>query len=164
MLLSAGIAGVLLLFGEPAQSQHQGLTIFTGACVVFAVVSVIFGFNWKQFTDPVPLGHQLREAFTHTFVTLPLAWGSCVFMAREQWHSRRRGRIAWAPFVLGGVAVLAGVFLTVGSFAKSAASQGQTDSLVMLVFPHFFEHTFSYLVAILAASFVFEVGQTRDGR
>ena len=52
---------------------------------------------------------------------------------------------------------LIGLYLTVASLAGSAISQGQSESLVILVFPHFFEHVFSYLVVTLTAALVFQM-------
>jgi hypothetical protein len=52
--------------------------------------------------------------------------------------------------------VIVGLFLGGASIATSAASQGQSDNVAVLVFPHFFEHSFSYLVSTLAAALVFE--------
>ena len=55
---------------------------------------------------------------------------------------------------LGGIVVEH--FLLVSALVTSAASQGQSESVAVLIFPHFFEHTFSYVVTTLSAGLVFE--------
>jgi len=52
----------------------MGQWVFNGILVLFTALSIVFGLDLKPFTDPVFLGHQAREAFTHGLVTLPLAW------------------------------------------------------------------------------------------
>ena len=37
-----------------------------------------------------------------------------------------------------------------------AASQGQTENVILLLGPHVFEHTFTYLVVPLIAALVYE--------
>jgi hypothetical protein len=121
------------------------------------VFTLVFGINQVPFTDPVALGHQLRESFTHILVSVPPAWGVCLFLKRRQWSVRTKGTASsFVPLAILVAGVLLGIFLVVSSFSKSAASQGQTDSLLLLIFPHFFEHTFSYVVACLAAGFLVE--------
>jgi hypothetical protein len=63
--------------------------------------------------------------------------------------------LAW-PLACGAGGLLLAVYLLVGALGTSAVSQGQTKSLSLLIFPHFFEHVFSYLVVPLVAGLVYE--------
>jgi hypothetical protein len=164
MLVSFGLAALVIL-GDPrrkGRGHRRGLAVFTATVGVFGTLALVFGFNLDPFTDPVALGHQAREAFTHSLVTIPAAWGVCLLCARREWGSPSAAAVPLGvPVGIGAGGVLAGIFLVVSSLVKSSASQGQTDSLVLLIFPHFFEHVFSYIVACLAAGFVFESFQNQ---
>jgi hypothetical protein len=156
MSVSFGVAGqaVLLTRGLTGRGNEVGLRIYGAAVVAFATLAVVFVPGWDSFVNPVFLGHQLREAFTHLMVTLPAAWGVCLLL----FEKRRRpqgdqGTVGLrGPFITGALGTLIGAFLLAGSLATSAASQGQTESLSTLIFPHFFEHMFSYGVVMAAAA------------
>ena len=51
--------------------------------------------------------------------------------------------------------VLIGAYLLAGGLITSAASQGQSASLTMLLCPHFFEHSFTFVVTPLVAALSF---------
>jgi hypothetical protein len=51
----------------------RGNRVLVTAWVVFAALTIVFGFSKATFIDPRYLGHQSRELFTHTLVTIPLA-------------------------------------------------------------------------------------------
>jgi hypothetical protein len=46
---------------------------------------------------------------------------------------------------------LIGLYLVAGALLTDAGSQAQTESLVPLVFGHYFEHSFTYLLTPLVA-------------
>ncbi len=62
------------------------------AWAVFAALTIVFGISTATFIDPRYLGHQSRELFTHTLVTIPLtiAW---LVRADPQVRSRPPGRL-----------------------------------------------------------------------
>ena len=157
MLCSFGLAGAVMLGAGRSRGYRSGLRVFWVTLGVFLVLTILFVPKAESFTDPVFLGHQAREAFTHALVTVPMAFAACLLLGREHWRTARPGTVqvavAWA---IGAVGAAFGVFLVAGALATSAASQGQSDSLAVLIFPHFFEHTFSYVVATFAACLVFE--------
>jgi len=91
-----------------------------------------------------------------------LVWAAIVYAGiLAAWFGirARLGRVGF--YVLFALAVtvsvqLVGLYLVIGSLVTSAASQGQSESLAVLIFPHFFEHTFSYVMTTLSAALVFE--------
>jgi hypothetical protein len=56
----------------------------------------------------------------------------------------------------GAGGVLTGLYLLIAALCTSAASMGQTDNMVLLIGPHFFEHFFTYLLVPLVAGLVYE--------
>lgn len=165
MAVSLGLGGVLVWMARGAHGRGNavGMQVFRATAVVFAILSVVFLPNLQPFIDPVVIGHQLRESLTHTFVTIPVAFGVCLLLCREHWSRTETGTVAIrSALVIGIFGVLAGAFLLISGVARSAASQGQSQSLAVLLFPHFFEHTFSYLVAGLTAGAVFERVRLRE--
>lgn len=157
LLLSFGVAAPLLLLSGRRKGHRQGLVIVGVALTLFGALTLIFVPSMESVRDPVFLGHQAREVFTHAVVTIPLAWGVCIALARQRWRTADSGSVSLAPsFASGAIGVIVGLFLGGASIATSAASQGQSDNVAVLVFPHFFEHSFSYLVSTLAAALVFE--------
>jgi hypothetical protein len=157
MLVSFGLAApvVRVTRGPTGAGNRAGLRIFKIALTLFTALAVVFLPSLDPFRDPVYIGHQAREVFTHVLVTIPLAWGFGLLLARRHWSREGEGTIPlYKPVVAGIMSVLIGIYLCIGVLATSAVSQGQTQSLVILVFPHFFEHTFSYLVATLMAGLV----------
>ena len=165
MLASFGLAGPVMLAGGRSKAGNpKGLTVFGAALVTFLVLTVLFVPGADSFRDPILLGHQVREAFTHALVTVPMAWSVCLLLARGEWKTEAIGTVPVAASWLTGVAgVIAGLFLLVGALATSAVSHGQSQSLAVLIFPHFFEHAFSYVVATLSAGLVFEWGRRTGG-
>jgi len=158
MLVSLGIAGlvVLTIRGRNGADDRTGQWVFVGVLGIYIVLSMVFDLNLKPFTDPVFLGHQAREAFTHGLVTLPLAWWFCLVMSSSQ---EKTGistiSLRW-PLTAGIVGIGIAVYLLLGALLGSAASLGQTDNLVRLIFPHFFEHFFSYLLVPLIAALTYK--------
>lgn len=154
MLVSFGMAGlvVLGLRGKNGAGHRPGQLVFLAALGLFLLLSMVFDPDLNPFVDPVFLGHQLREVLTHGLVTLPLAWWLClVFSGNEEISDNGAASFLW-PLVAGIVGIFIAVYLLVGVIVTSAASMGQSESLSLLIFPHFFEHTFSYLLVPLIAA------------
>lgn len=164
MLVSFGLAGPLILADGRSKGNPTGLSLFAAFFAVFLAFTVLFVPSAESFTDPVFLGHQAREVLTHSVVTIPIAWSVCLLLARSAWNTPGTGAApVAASLVAGGIGATVGLFVLVGSLATSAASQGQSESLAVLIFPHFFEHAFSYVVATLAAGVVFQWWWQRSG-
>jgi hypothetical protein len=158
MLVSFGFAGlfVLGLGGRQVAGNKIGQQVYFGAIGSFLGLTMVFSPSLDPFISPVFLGHQVREAFTHGLVTLPLTWWLCLALSRNR-EVPVDGSVSLAwPLVCGAGGLLLAVYLLVGALGTSAVSQGQTKSLSLLIFPHFFEHVFSYLVVPLVAGLVYE--------
>lgn len=159
MLAAFSICGVIwLLRGKPDARHVKGrFRLFGTALALFALTTIVFGLTSDPFRDPAYLGHQLRELFTHGLVTLPLAMGACLELARKFSSSRTTssaGRI-WPIVAAGGATVLIGAFLLVASVLSDAQGHGQTTGLGALLLPHFAEHTLGYVFVPALASFVY---------
>jgi len=123
---------------------------YFAALLLFVVLSVAFGLTAEPFTNGRYLGHQARELFTHALVTLPLSTGAGLAVLPGP-----AGRLVKAPWrgfpvagwIAGAAAALAGTYLAVATLVTKAAAQAQTASPVSLIFVHFFEHSFSYLIS-----------------
>jgi hypothetical protein len=165
MSVSLGLAGVMvwLARGPRGKGYRIGVRTFQLTAAWFAGFTIIFAPNLDPFLDPVFIGHQVRESLTHTLVTVPVAWGTCLWLAKPRWGNEDNGTVSLrGPLLVGAAGLLMGLFLLVSGLATSAASQGQSQSLVILLFPHFFEHSFSYVVAALTAGLVYEsMGEAR---
>jgi hypothetical protein len=158
IMLTLGFAGLLVRFarGSSGRGHGAGLGVFGGCMVLFGVFSIVFAPNLDPFRDPVFLGHQAREAFTHLAVTLPASWALCLFVAGKGLEAAPDGTVPLGKALAAGVAgFLVGLFLLVAALLNSAISRGQTTSLVLLVFPHFFEHLFSVLVVPFTAAWAY---------
>lgn len=156
MLVSLGMAGlvVLGLRGKNGVGDKTGQRVFMGALGLFIVLSIVFGLSLKPFTDPVFLGHQVREAFTHGLVTLPLAWWLCLVLSGSK-ETTGIGTVSlYWPLAAGITGIVIAVYMLLAALITSAASLGQTDNLALLISPHFFEHTFTYLLAPPIAALV----------
>ena len=157
MMCSFGLAVLVLLVTGRRTGNAAGLRTFVWAAGAFLVLAILFVPGSDSFRDAVFLGHQAREVATHAIVTVPLAWSVCLLLGRDTWNDRSAGTagLMW-PLLAGGLGVVVGVYLLVAALATSAASQGQSESLAVLIFPHFFEHMFSYIVTTLSAALTFE--------
>jgi hypothetical protein len=157
ILLAFCVAGILWMQdGRPDVRSTPGRTrLFAGSLALFVALTLLFELTMEPFREPTFLGHQARELFTHTLVTLPLALGTCFSLARRfAPHGRSRSDESIIPIVLAGaLSVLSGLFLLVGSVLTGAQEHGQTTSLAGLLFPHFAEHALGYvLVPALAGA------------
>ena len=111
----------------------------------------------EPFRDPAFLGHQLRELFTHALVTLPLALGTCLALARTSANPAPSTPhpALWTVVLSGGLAILSGAFLLVASLMTDAQSHGQATGLAWLLLPHFFEHSMGYVFVPALAGFLY---------
>ena len=154
--LAFAICGAFwILDGRPEPGDTSaGRWLIAGAFVAFAAATLLFGLSTEPFSNPLFLGHQLRELFTHALVTVPLALGTCFVLARrysKPASTARSDRSAWPVYAAAMVSIGCGAFLLVGSVLYKAQSYGQKASLAQLIFPHFFEHSLGYVfVAALA--------------
>ncbi len=146
-----------LLDGRPDTRPAQGrMLLFGAALAVFAGFTLLFRPTMEPFTEPTFLGHQIRELFTHTLVTLPLALGLCLELAREfSRGTARSNESTWPIFAAGAVSVLCGAFLLVASVVNKAQEHGQTTGLAALIFPHFFEHSLGYVLVPALAGLLY---------
>jgi len=160
MLASLGFAGCIiwLLRGTEGCGRSSALRFFGYVLATFAVLTVIFRPNPDPFLDAIFLGHQIREVFTHLLVTLPLSWAVCFSLANIDENAESgtgtNGRLA----ILAGLTGFAlWVYLFFASIYSDSIAQGQTDNLILLVSPHFFEHAFSYLLVPLVAGLTWQI-------
>jgi hypothetical protein len=147
-----------ILRGRPNADHLAGrFRLFGAALFLFVVITVVFRLTLEPFRDPTYLGHQLRELFTHSLVTLPLALGTCLTLAR----SFSRGSLGasrervWPIVATGAAAVLSGAFLLVASVMADAQSHGQTEGLASLLLPHFAEHALGYVLVPALAGLIY---------
>jgi hypothetical protein len=128
------------------------------AWTMFGGATVLWGISAASFFNGVYLGHQARELATHAIVSVPLGLGLCLRLAVSQPVDVRgitrtgRGRLA---LLLAAIAAGIGAWLAWGVISTDAVSQGQTSSLPALIFPHFFEHTLTYVIVALVAPGVY---------
>jgi hypothetical protein len=172
ILLSIGLAGLARLCLRPPAPGSAGAKTAAGSVGAYLALTLVFAGGWaafvEPFRDPRYLGHQAREVLTHALVTGPLAWAACLLAVRSSRRTApilRPGRAGRAEPVAVGAGVL-GILLLgyvgVASLASDAASHGQTKDLVMLVFPHFFEHAFTYVLTPLVARLTYTLAVTRS--
>ncbi len=159
MAISFGVGGVLVLITQRSvrPGNKIGVQIFIMTLLMFALVTGIFSLNADPFFNAVFLGHQIREVFTHGLVTLPIAWGTCLLFVGNRVFGEDASRTAkplW-PLIAGIAGVVIIAYLFVAALITSAVTQGQSQNIAVLLFPHFFEHTFSYLIVPVVASLVY---------
>jgi len=157
MLASLAVAGlvVVALRGKDGAGYKAGQRVFVGAMVIYIVLSIVFHLDANPFTDPVFLGHQAREVFTHVLVTLPLAWWFCLALGGKAEKTGNGTVTLYWPLAAGITSIIIAVYLLSGALLTSATTHGQTESLVLLICPHIFEHSFSYLLVPLIAALTF---------
>ena len=161
IVIAIGWAGLLRALVGPRSASEgtlAGSVVFAGLTVFAALSMVFFGGPdafARVFRDPQYLGHQAREVLTHAIVTLPLALGVCLSLAGRTAAPNpieiRGGPIAGAlAWLAAGATVL--LYVLAAAWGADAASHGQSSDMVTLVFPHFFEHGFTYLVTAMTAA------------
>jgi len=61
----------------------------------------------------------------------------------------------WPFLVSATIALALGLYLVVGALLTGAVSLRQTAGVTAAIFPHFFEHAFSYLTVSLIAGWAY---------
>lgn len=144
------------LNGEgPAQESKRA---FRGVLALFAGLTVFYGPSLEPFVHPHFLGHQAREAVTHALVTLPLCLGLGLMLADRAPRAVHIGPWGWPPrslLVVAGLAAVMVAWTGLGAMLTGASEERQTDSVVAIVFVHFFEHGLGYLFTPLFAGWLF---------
>lgn len=165
VLLIIAISFGFLLRGVSGKTEKSGLSLVLIAMSIFAAISIGFSFQktifQAAFSDPIYLGHQARELFTHALVTVPLAFFSCALVSSEFASQKIRKNPLIAGFVL--IIFASSIAAYIGTMASSgnAISMGQSGDIRVLLFPHFFEHSLGYLmVPIISTATFLTVGAT----
>ncbi len=176
ILISIGFAGLLRLFADGGRGHNGRYGLVVAACslAIYLLLTITFTNGWRSLLDPILdplyLGHQARELFTHALVTFPVGWAACLLLLPKVPMAAPAHSLSWPKSAskLVIVAIIAGILgLTIGSYVCLAAlrsdsvSYGQTTDLAMLIFPHFFEHSFTYLVVPFVAALVYEIIASR---
>jgi hypothetical protein len=180
ILCSIGIAGALrMLSGEQRANARRGLVIAAGSIGIYIALTTVFShgrpfFELEQpFRDPQYLGHQAREVLTHALVTVPIAWGVCILMLSD-WKTTLPGKFTSrtlpisttiaGTMIAGAAGILLAIYVCVAALMAGAVSHGQTTDPVTLIFPHFFEHSFTYLLVSVVAALVYAVAASSTVR
>lgn len=165
MLVSIGFAGLLRCFARDEGARgFPGLVAAAASVGVYLAFTVVFSDGLpsllQPFRDPQYLGHQARELLTHALVTVPVGWGFCM-LTRPDWALTPPTSLPSAPrsvspiiavtIAAGALGVVLAGYVGVAALMTDAASHGQTKDLIMLIFPHFFEHSFTYLLVPVVA-------------
>jgi hypothetical protein len=156
MLIVFAVTGV---HSTLARCRLRGsLTVFGGTLVVFGALTLVFGVTDESFRDATFLGHQARELLTHGLVTAPLALGLCLSLVNpvaDQPGDFQRNKRMWLVCMSGISGLALGAYLVAGALLAGAVTKGQSQSLIVLIFPHLFEHSFTYLVTPLVAGLLY---------
>jgi hypothetical protein len=147
--------------------DRRGVAVVLAMIAGYVALTVLFTPSRADlalpFCDPQYLGHAAREIMTHVVVTLPIGWGGCILLCRSQLppsgvnppRAWTGGLLRSAPWILG--AGLVWTYVLVASLRADAASHGQSADWTILIFPHFFEHGFTYLVVPLTAAVTYSL-------
>lgn len=168
--LGAGIR--LLIRGNEDPAGKAGGRAGIALIGLYLVATVVFTRSWSDLALPLfdarYLGHEAREIATHLIMTLPLALGGAVLLQgpfRETAGIVRTRPTDWAwPIALLTVAFVMASYALVAAMASGAASEGQTDDIVSLVFVHFFEHDLGYTLVPFVAASAYGVCRALDRR
>jgi hypothetical protein len=148
----AGFAGAVTRCGRSTRLRGTWMAL---VLAVYGMVSLWFGITREPFLDPVYLGHQARELVTHALITVPLGFAVCLgFADCRPDTSAARGRLSRAIWIAAATGVVAGFYIVFGAAAGGAQRLGQQAGLRELLFPHVFEHAFTYLVVPLSGAAV----------
>ena len=157
------VPGVLQwLTGEKLGNKRP--KAFGSALGLFAAFTILYVPSLEPFVHPHFLGHQAREALTHALVTFPLCVGIALLLADRDPVSTRPGPKGRPPAAYIGAAALAAVLVAwtgLGAVLTGASEERQTDSVVGILFVHFFEHGLGYVFAPCFAGWLFSFGRTR---
>jgi len=130
--------------------------VLVAAWTLFAALTIVFGISSESFLNPRYLGHQTRELFTHTLVTIPLATAWIVGRTPRSAAGPQPGfKLNWKPFL---IFLLLSTYLAGGVLLTGARHQAQSADWTAVICAHFFEHTFSYLVVPAHAQLFYLLG------
>jgi hypothetical protein len=147
------------LFGRFQNRDRKGVVVLLTAAL-FAMLTIIFGVTSAPFTDARFLGHQARELFTHTLVTVPLAIACCLSLPQsDRNESPSKGQII--PILSLALFVLIAAYLMFGIVLTRSQRLAQTNDWIKVICGHFFEHTISYLVVCVHSVFFYLLGARR---
>jgi len=172
ILCSVGIAGMLRLLSDahPAVNGRRGLAIAAASIGIYIGLTFVFSHGYlffelrQPFRDPQYLGHQAREVLTHALVTVPVAWGVCMLLlpnwkpelpAKSTFQILSMSPTIAATIIAGAAGILLATYVCVAAWMAGAVSHGQTTDPVTLIFPHFFEHSFTYVLVSLVAALIY---------
>jgi hypothetical protein len=145
----------LMLLPSVFVSVRRNRVLVT-AWAAFAALTLLFGVSKATFIDPRYLGHQSRELFTHTLVTMPLAITFLVGRTPRSAAGPQAGfTFRWAPFL---IFALLSTYLAAGVLLTGARHHAQSSDWTAVICAHFFEHSFSYLVVPLHAQLFYLMG------
>lgn len=163
--LAFALAGALWIAeGRQAiDDDRPDASLAVVAVGLFAAATLVFVPTAEPFRDPQFVGHQLRELFTHALVTVPLALGTCLALARRfaAVVAVRSTRSAAPVYAAAAISVSCGAFLLAASVLLDSRAYGQKASLAELLFPHFFEHSLGYLLVAAIAGFLYLLPRRR---
>jgi hypothetical protein len=169
ILLALGFWGIIRAFRHErlrGRGKAVGL-IALGAFIAFTALFTPDGHALSlPFTDTQYLGHEIREIFTHSLVTLPLGIGVLLLYPREkgEFLARPAGGLV-GSILMVGVAITFLAYVLFAAIGADAASAGQSDSMITLLAPHFFEHGLTYMVTTITGLLVYErLGAGSPGR
>lgn len=152
------LAGALWIAeGRPGGDRTPDVSLIAVAIALFAAATIAFTPTSEPFRNPAFVGHQLRELLTHGLVTVPVALGTCLLLARRfapPSPGARSTRSALPIYAAAGLTIACGAFLLAASVLLKSRAYGQKSSLAELLFPHFFEHSLGYLLVAALAGFL----------
>ena len=159
LLLWAALLLRMLVMWRFALAPRGSRKLWISSWAAFAAGCLVFGVTAETFRDPLHLGHQARETFTHALVTVPLAAGLLLLFEDGPQVERapRRSLLPGTLWIASMCAVLV-AYQAWGAAATGASGHAQTRDLTSVVCVHFFEHTLSYLVVPLHALWFFLLG------
>ncbi|MGH9934930.1 MAG: hypothetical protein ACREAM_01720 [Blastocatellia bacterium] len=122
----------------------------------FAMLTTVFWFSGKTFTDVRYTGHQAREIMTHGPVTCLLGFGVLRLLAARlsSPFDKPAGGAGVKPgpavYVQAALALLIPAYLAAVTLSGDVMEAGQSErGLAAMVGAHFFEHVLDYLLVIL---------------
>jgi len=158
LVLTAWWLPGMLRWLSSGPAQRRSPRPYLAALALFAGLTLLYGPSLEPFVHPHFLGHQAREAVTHALVTLPLCLGVALLLAQRGPAAERKWPAGLPPKALLMVAALSAVMVIwtgVGAMLTGASDERQTDSVVAIVFVHFFEHGLGYIFTPLFAGWLF---------
>jgi hypothetical protein len=165
--LAFALAGALWIAAGRRAPRDEGpdVSLIAAGIALFSAATLVFVPTSEPFRDPTFVGHQLRELLTHSLVTVPLALGTCLLLARRfapvVRPAARSAHSAAAVYAAAALAVMCGTYLLVASVLLESRAYGQKTGLAELLFPHFFEHSLGYLLVAAIAGFLYLLPRRR---